>query len=371
MEYRDNDPFTMSDELSNVGFTQLPLPILFDRNLTSDEKILYSLLLRFTGADGMCFPGVARLAKGLNVHPRSIQRYLSRLIDRGLIRRIERQNETNLYDLGNYRDVYGEGHNSGRLNDDTLESFRVAGEEKLVSRIEKTRDALADLMEDVPGSGGCSFIGDPPTEEDDDIPEYRPRTPVKMPGKRFEGVTEAIRAQEQRSLSARKRRNENRRKLSAKGRKPEPKVEFDSLNTGEVELGAPNPNKTTMNPRDFQIEWKLRCLEKFGFEPKWGPKESSQLKNIVNRFTDDHVSRDQVYESVFRIIDQWDDVSARYGIRGYPTIGLILSYSDSWVREQLHGKMEPNKRVMARRQRDWDGESASDTEKNGGVSFID
>jgi predicted transcriptional regulator len=358
----------MSDELSNVGFTQLPLPILFDRSLTSDEKILYSILLRFTGVDGICFPGIVRLAKGLGVHQRTVQRYLSRLIDRGLVRRIERQNETNLYDLGSYRDVYGEGHNSGRLNDDTLESFRAAGEEKLVRRIEKAREVLADLMDDVLGDESCAFIGGETRE--DDIHEYRPRLPVKMPGKRFEGVTDAIKAQEQRSLDAKKRRQENRKKLSAKGKKPKPRVEMDSLNTGEIELGAQNPHKTTMNARDFQIEWRLRCLEKFGFEPKWGPKESSQLKNIVNRFTDEHVSRDQVYEAIFRIVDQWDDISARYGIRGYPSIGLVLSYSDSWVREQLHGEMEPNKRVRARKQRDWDGENATDSEKKGGVSYF-
>lgn len=369
MEYRDKDPFTMSDELSNVGFTQLPLPIIFDRQLTSDEKILYSLLLRFTGADGICFPGVSRLAKGLNVHPRTIQRYLSRLIDRGLVRRIERQNETNLYDLGSYRSVYGEGHNSGRLNDDTLESFRAAGEDKLVRRIEKAREVLADLMEDVPGAETCAFIGDAP--KDDDIPEYRPRKPVEMPGKRFEGVTDAIKAQEEKSRNARQRRKDNQRKLNAMGKKPKPRVEIDSLNTGEVELGAPNPHKTTMNARDFQIEWRLRCLERFGFEPKWGPKESSQLKMLVQRFTDDHVSRDQVYEAIFRIVDQWEGIAARYGKRGYPSIGLILSYSDSWVREQLHGEMEPNKRVMARKQRDWDEESATDTERAGGVSFIE
>ena len=158
-----------SDELSGVGFVQLPIPVLFDRDLSDAQKILYGILLRFSRSKAFCFPGVSRLAKATGSTERTVQRNMLVLEKKGLVVRRKRPTKTNLYDLGTFREVYGHGRNCNLLKDEVIDGLLASGEDKLVEWVIKGRELFAgdmmmyggeDLEEEVVDDGVCDVYAD-------------------------------------------------------------------------------------------------------------------------------------------------------------------------------------------------------------------
>jgi DNA-binding transcriptional regulator YhcF (GntR family) len=97
-----------SKTLMDSGYTVLPNIIIehqrdLDINSTELNIILY-LASRWWKADGKPFPSKATMAASIGLEPRTIQRNIANLQNRGLIRREERRNtstgsRTNIYHL--------------------------------------------------------------------------------------------------------------------------------------------------------------------------------------------------------------------------------------------------------------------------------
>lgn len=68
-------------------YATLTADVLYDENLTSNEKILIALISNLSNERGYCFAGNSFFAKTLQVTDRSITRYLKNLEDKGYLSR--------------------------------------------------------------------------------------------------------------------------------------------------------------------------------------------------------------------------------------------------------------------------------------------
>ena len=67
----------------------------------------------------------------------------------------------------------------------------------------------------------------------------------------------------------------------------------------------------------------------------WGAREASVNKMLVEQHGAEAICK--VYEHV---VENWDDYSDRYKVRGYPSVMAIKGYDVSWIPEVLLGKIE-------------------------------
>jgi DNA-binding transcriptional ArsR family regulator len=78
--------------------------ILEDYDLMSDEYRIYCRIARRAGSDGDCWESVGNIAAGCNQSERNV-RYCLRILEKaGMITRTERESQTTLYKLANYKD---------------------------------------------------------------------------------------------------------------------------------------------------------------------------------------------------------------------------------------------------------------------------
>jgi hypothetical protein len=376
-----------SDELSVVGFIQLPIPVLFDRDLSDAQKILYGILLRFSRSKSFCFPGVARLAKGTGSTERTVQRNMLALEKKGLVVRRKRPTKTNFYDLGTFREVYGHGRNCNILKDEVVDGLLKSGEDKLVEWVLKGRELLAgDMMmadgedlEEVVDDGveeveeGDVYADDiEPLSTPSGLPlaEEIPVSSVRSGERRFETVKEAIDDKQERSQKARDRKQERRRSLANGRPKKKKKKGIDEESIEEMF------DKKEFTFKDLEEEWRLTMRDAFpsvpGISTPWAPKQYGIVKQLTLKFEKDGVPRQRVFEAFIEVVRRWEQLVDRYGVKGYPTVQLIASYALTWFPEIWSGQTGDgeSKREKARRMRDFDATRASEAERKGGITFL-
>src|SRR5262245_20572422 len=62
------------DPIAQHGFTQVPNFILRNRDLSTNAKTVYSLLLSYAWHNNLCFPGQQRLAEHMGSHVSTVNR---------------------------------------------------------------------------------------------------------------------------------------------------------------------------------------------------------------------------------------------------------------------------------------------------------
>lgn len=93
-----NNAIEILDDTLKYGFVGTPRIVLLDPTLDMASKTVYAVLLNYAWQTGSCFPGQARMAKDLGVHPNTIGKYLNILKKKGLITWKQRGfNRTNKY----------------------------------------------------------------------------------------------------------------------------------------------------------------------------------------------------------------------------------------------------------------------------------
>lgn len=88
------------------GFIQIPKVVLIDKRLSSNDKMLYALLLMYAWQDGECFPGQFRLSEDMQCDKKTLAKCLSHLKDLKYIK-VERRGlgKTNIYHIRKLSDA--------------------------------------------------------------------------------------------------------------------------------------------------------------------------------------------------------------------------------------------------------------------------
>lgn len=91
----------MNTTIKKSAGAWIPAFILYEENLTLEEKFVYCLLHNLCNEEGKCWPSNGWLTDMTGKAERSIRRYLTRLKDRGLIRTVMNATAT-----GTHRIIY-------------------------------------------------------------------------------------------------------------------------------------------------------------------------------------------------------------------------------------------------------------------------
>jgi len=94
--------------VEQAGFARLSHLIVTDPDLSDGAVRLYARLLWYARQDIRCWPGRDRLAHDLNVSKPTIDRRLAELVDRGLITREQRLNQSAMTWIEDLAEVYKE-----------------------------------------------------------------------------------------------------------------------------------------------------------------------------------------------------------------------------------------------------------------------
>lgn len=70
---------------------------IFEERLTPNEFIIYSYLLRCKDNSNRCFPSRSTIAKNCCLSVCTVDRYLQKLIDRGLVEKTQRYGDNQQY----------------------------------------------------------------------------------------------------------------------------------------------------------------------------------------------------------------------------------------------------------------------------------
>jgi biotin operon repressor len=109
-----------ADLATQMGYTNVPNHVLYDGNLSSHAKLVYTMLLSYAYTRNHVFPGQERLARQCGMSSRSVWQAIRELDKSGFITVIRRgQGRTNLYVL-HFRHVSKQKTDSQKLS--TIES---------------------------------------------------------------------------------------------------------------------------------------------------------------------------------------------------------------------------------------------------------
>lgn len=135
----NRDRAIIVNPLLREGFAQIPRPVLRARNLSTNAKTIYGLLVDYAGQDGSCFPGQETLAEECGLSIRHLSRVLADLRDYGLIEWHRRKQSSNLYIILDYHDS------------PEIEVHGIRGREYLINtRIESRSDTGVRSSDDDP-----------------------------------------------------------------------------------------------------------------------------------------------------------------------------------------------------------------------------
>ncbi len=103
------------DPTIGKGFVQVPRVVLMDKRLSSNDKILYALLLMYAWQDGECFPGQERLGDDMDCNRKTLMSCMKHLVSVKLVK-VNRRGlgKSNVYHIRRLSDAYTTGfHDRG------------------------------------------------------------------------------------------------------------------------------------------------------------------------------------------------------------------------------------------------------------------
>jgi len=348
----DREVVSKRNEARRLGFVMVPMVILFDGRLNTTQKTLWGFLERYSGADGRCFPGVKRIAKGLGLSSRMVQTHLAKLEEVGLIRRRFRDGRSTEYEMQDMEDVYCDSDK--RLLDSSLDMLRECGEESLVESLLAARGEPEDGAEAAEGEGGAPVIpdGDIASQELTEKPsDSKPR---------HEDVIAKINSNLKRSEEAAERRKERRKVLAE-----DPKKTKARVRRGRTD----EDGKPILTTKDVEEEFRAAAKEKWpdnaAMAAPWEPRHLAAAKKLCDRF-----GHELTIKVLRAVVLNWEDYVDRFGFNGYPHVFLIAKFADSWFPEVDGGKnIDPlTPRERSRKGREYD--EAASNEDRPAISYI-
>lgn len=334
----------LRNEATFFGFVQCPTLVLYDRRLSHAQKLVYMVLLRYAGQERKCWPGVTRVAKGLNLGRRTIIDHIKALEKVGLITREIRPGHSNVYWIEDVDEVYGKNK---LLHADVIEMLREAGEERLVETILVEREkALAN---------GTLPMDEPDEEEleleDEEVGE------VSTPVRSMETLFDATSSNQKKSKAAADKIKKKR--LAQENDPNHKKAKLRSVD----EDGEP-----VYNVNDVELEWRSAAQETWPDAPityqPWSMKNKGIAKNLCKEYGAELVAR-----AVGVIIRNWDEYAMRFDLDGFPNMKLVAAFADSWLPEISSGKtLVPKNKKRARVLAQGEHDDARGT-KDGGLTF--
>ena len=105
---KERDSLAFRNPVKRKGWAQVYHVLTMDEELSDGAFRLYVLLLKYAQQRGGCWPGRERLARDLGTTTRTIDRRLAELIERGLITRVQRVNQTAITWIEDLETVYAD-----------------------------------------------------------------------------------------------------------------------------------------------------------------------------------------------------------------------------------------------------------------------
>lgn len=352
-------------EIGSLPFVQLPLIVLADRSLNHGAKMVYVALLTFFYQKSFCYPKVNKIAQLTNLSRRTVQEHLAQLEDRGLIRREIVPGKVTVYHRDEHLDLYTKGN--GVLSDEAIKILADAGVTDQVERIGEERKerqrlglkgALSDTVDDT------AVIEKRDVDTALELP--RSQASPRSRAMKLEEATAKAKSTARRTEAAHKKRKARREKMAQLA--PDENVEKAKQLRKQERDEARAARGAVLTVRDVEAEWKLAVKKKWPsvlyLQSDWTPAHYGMAK----RLCDVH-GYDLVIQAIVAIIEDWEDFVDRYGVRGYPSLKVMVAYADSWIPEATGGKIEPQTaRSRSMGMGEYDETRGS---KKGGISYFD
>jgi len=274
------------DQVSALGFVQLPVAVLRDSRLSDGALRTYATLVSFARQEQRCWPGLDRIARDRGKSPRRITAHLQELRRVGLVSTTRRVGTSQVYWIIPMWNVYGRADEPHRFTEEAIAVCSLDDD----GRIPKRKDVK--VSKEVPSE---------------------PPPPVDMGT-----VALVVGAASQRTEEARAARGaKEATRQAAKADKRAAKVERETGLTGEK----------------FRLRWMELYREKWPNlpMPTWGKAERSLAKRIVTNYPE------LALEVCERVIEYWEDYARRWSLDGVPTIKLVWGYREGLFAEAAQG----------------------------------
>lgn len=298
------------DQISALGFVQLPVAVLRDSRLSDGALITYSTLLVYARQDQKCWPGLGRLATDRGLCSRSISAHISELKKVRLITTTRRPGTSQVYWVIPMWNVYGQEDAPHRFTEEALGYCNLDDE----GRIPRRKDVKASK----------------------DVPE---KPPVPMADVALGMAAATQRTEERRVARGKKSVERQAAKVDTKAAK----VERD----------------TGLTPHKLESHWVELYTAKWPKLPKpeWGPADRRTARNIVVAYPE------LALEVCERVIEHWNECARRWNLDGVPSIRLVWGYRETLFAEAAQGLPPggPKSEAMRADEFDADGEHLGKT----------
>ena len=279
-------------EIDTLGFIQVSNIVLRDSSISDSSLRTYMILLSYAWSKDSCFPSIERMAKDRDVGVSTIKRTIRNLSKSGLITIDSRKGgRTNVYIIEDPHKVYADGDGSC-ISDKAIDRCNLSSFVKKIRSDNNTREASSD-----------NHAVDTSKDVIDKIVRSQ----------------EAINKAKEKAKKSKDQRLKKKILKDMRGSKTKKKKSVRRV------------SDTTI----LEEYWFSQIEESFDnmVVPSWGIKEKKIAKNLIGVY-----GIDLCKKVVLDVIKNWDDYCARYKLRGFPSIGLISGFKDSFFAEIQIGK---------------------------------
>ncbi len=280
-------------EIDTIGFVQVPNIVLRDSSLSDSALRTYMILLSYAWSKESCFPSIERMAKDRGVGVSTIKRTIRNLSKSGLISiDVRKGGRTNVYVIEDPHKVYAVYDGGSFISDSAID-----------------RCNLSSLISKIRGH-------DKPRSDDPDDTKVDSSNHV---------LDKIVRGQESINNAKEKAKKSKDQRLKKKILKS---MSGESVKKKRVK-------RKVSDTTTFEKYWLSIISENFDnmIVPSWGIKEKKIAKRLIGIY-----GIDLCKKVALDVIDNWDDYCARYKLKGFPSIGLISGYKDSFFAEVQMGK---------------------------------
>lgn len=301
-------------EIEYLGFVQIPTVVLYDRRLSCIDKYLWCLLKRYARNADHCYPSLERLAQGMGITKRMVQEHLKVLEKNGLIKVDRKCGEHNEYLMIQPHVVYSKNNDGINLKDESLEDLKEAGEDWSVRAISERRCVNSVECRDNDGS-----VNEDCKEE---VQKTVSNQIVSVPLPSWDVLQAKLEKNKQKheEISARRGKRKTSRAMSEPEEKRNPSVDIPH---GEARRGMLG---------EIEDAWIVAHGEKWPDKPGLCCRFTRTDWRIVKRLVADN-GEEFVRDALYKIVLCWDDLAARFRLRGFPNMKLLAYHSAMWFTE--------------------------------------
>lgn len=281
-------------EIDTLGFIQVPNIVLRDSSISDSDLRTYMILLSYAWSKESCFPSIERMAKDRDVGVSTIKRTIRNLSKSGLISiDVRKGGRTNVYVIEDPHKVYAEYDGSSFISSSAIDRCNLS------FFVKKIRGNCIDVDDDNSNNGSND-------SSVDDV------------------VNKLLKSHK--SIS-----NAKEKAKKSKDYRLKKKILNDMKRGYDKRKKVRKVSDTTI----FEEYWFLCIRDSFDnlVVPGWGIKEKKIAKRLIGVY-----GIDLCKKVALDVIKNWDNYCIRYKLKGFPSIGLISGYKDSFFAEIQMGK---------------------------------